>query len=272
MAWSSFFRRTAAPGEAPVAPPEPIDAVTPARVRARRRLIGAVVLLVLGVLGFPLVFETQPRPIPVDIPIEIPRKDASPPSPLNAAAPRAVEPLPSEAATAVVPEPVAPRTDDTITESREEAGRDIDRPSLPQVPGRTAEAVEPRAASPLPSPSSSPAKISNRPSAADPKLASVPSDAARAKALLEGQPLAAASEPGVARYIVQVGAFAESAAAQDTRSKLERAGLKTYTQVASTPGGSRIRVRLGPFGTREEADRAVAKAKGAGFAAIVQVL
>ena len=44
--------------------------------RARRRLIGAAVLLGLGVIGFPLLFETQPRPIAVDVPIEIPRKDA----------------------------------------------------------------------------------------------------------------------------------------------------------------------------------------------------
>ena len=49
------------------------------RTRARApRLIGAVVLVIVGVIGFPLVFETQPRPIPVDIPIEIPRKDGAP--------------------------------------------------------------------------------------------------------------------------------------------------------------------------------------------------
>ena len=33
-------------------------------------------LLVIGVIGFPLVFETRPRPVPVDIPIEIPRQDS----------------------------------------------------------------------------------------------------------------------------------------------------------------------------------------------------
>ena len=58
---------------------EPADAVRLARVKARQRLIGAIVLLGIGILGFPLVFETQPRPIPVDIPIEIPRREAMPP-------------------------------------------------------------------------------------------------------------------------------------------------------------------------------------------------
>jgi DedD protein len=36
------------------------------------------VLLVIGVIGFPLVFETRPRPVSVDIPIEIPRQDSAP--------------------------------------------------------------------------------------------------------------------------------------------------------------------------------------------------
>ena len=49
------------------------------RIRARRRLIGAAVLVAAGVVGFPLIFETQPRPIPVDLPIDIPRKDGAPP-------------------------------------------------------------------------------------------------------------------------------------------------------------------------------------------------
>jgi DedD protein len=31
------------------------------------------------VIGFPLLFETQPRPIPVDIPIIVPRRDGAPP-------------------------------------------------------------------------------------------------------------------------------------------------------------------------------------------------
>ena len=45
------------------------------RRRARHRLIGAAVLVLLGVVGFPMLFDTQPRPIPVDIAIEIPGQD-----------------------------------------------------------------------------------------------------------------------------------------------------------------------------------------------------
>ena len=42
------------------------------RKRAKHRLIGAAVLVLAGVIGFPLLFDNQPRPISVDIPIEIP--------------------------------------------------------------------------------------------------------------------------------------------------------------------------------------------------------
>src|SRR5476651_1354830 len=57
-------------------PAETAEAVREARARARRRLVGATVLLLIGVIGFPLLFETQPRPIPVDLPIEIPARNA----------------------------------------------------------------------------------------------------------------------------------------------------------------------------------------------------
>jgi len=69
-----------------------------------------------------------------------------------------------------------------------------------------------------------------------------------------------------------VGAFADAEAARETRQKVERLGLKTYTQVAQTSAGSRIRVRVGPFATREDAEAALAKAKAAGLAAVVLTL
>ena len=59
-------------------PPQSIEAV---RRRARHRLIGASVLVAIGVIGFPLLFESQPRPIAVDIPIDIPSRQAAKPLP-----------------------------------------------------------------------------------------------------------------------------------------------------------------------------------------------
>ena len=61
--------------------------------------------------------------------------------------------------------------------------------------------------------------------------------------------------------MVQVGAFADADKAREARNKLEKAGLKTYTQVADTNDGKRTRVRVGPFATKAEAEKAASKIK-----------
>ena len=113
-------------------------------------------------------------------------------------------------------------------------------------------------------------------------------EAARAKALLDGSSAsAAAAKPAPAsaaaavaagasasegRYVVQFGAFAETDKAQEARRKVEKTGLKTYTQVAETPQGKRIRARVGPFATKAEADKAAAKIKALDLPAAVLAL
>jgi DedD protein len=102
---------------------------------------------------------------------------------------------------------------------------------------------------------------------------------ARAKALLEGKSptpatasAAAPAEDGQERFVVQVGAFAEAGKAQEVRSKLEKAGLKTYTQVVQTSSGARTRVRVGPFAKKAEAEKAVTKIKSLDLSASVLTL
>jgi DedD protein len=276
---------------------EPVDAVQQARTRARQRLIGAIVLLAIGIIGFPLVFETQPRPIPVDVPIEIPRREALPPLAVPPArpAPQRSSQGTAETAPAAAPVIAAPTAstptgastrssasaargaDAVITESSADAGRDVSAPraAAPErAASRTiAQAAPPaeapkRAASPTPPPAA--ASASTRTAAAT--AASAPrstAEAERARALLEGRPVASADEQ---RFLVQVGAFADAEAARETRKKVEKLGLKTYTQVAQTPSGSRIRVRVGPFASRGEAEAALAKTKAAGLAAVLLTL
>jgi DedD protein len=249
---------------------EPADAVLKARTRARQRLIGAAVLVVIGVIGFPLVFETQPRPIPVDIPIVIPRKDGAPPlamPPSRATAglaPSVAQPAPSAASVPTVASP----PDQVITETREQAGKEVANEAAPAPRPPSAPVVSEKAATkPVPKP----AAVEPAPKAvAEAKPATKAADAVRAKALLEGTEPAKASSG--ARFVLQVGAFAEASAARETRLKVEKLGLKTYTQVADTPSGSRIRVRVGPFASREEADKALAKARSAGLSGVVLTL
>jgi DedD protein len=171
------------------------------RRQARHRLIGAAVLVLVAVVGFPMVFDTSPRPIAADVPIVIPAQPAL--APLTPAA-----------------------------------------PAEPQVAK-----VEPAPATPAPAP-----EVPAKPSApATPPVAKTAAPAA-------------ASAPATGeRFVVQVGAYADQARAREVRLKIERAGLKTYTQVAKTSEGNRIRVRLGPFNTRAEADKVAQKIKSLGL-------
>lgn len=100
------------------APTESVDAM---RQRAKHRLIGAAVLVGVGVVAFPLLFDTQPRPVAVDIPIDIPDKNKAkplvPPPAAVAAKPVASEPAskPAPVVEAVKPpvaaaKPAAPAT------------------------------------------------------------------------------------------------------------------------------------------------------------------
>jgi len=255
---------------------EPADAVQQARTRARQRLIGAIVLLAIGVIGFPLVFETQPRPIPVDIPIEIPRRDALPPlamPPPRPAAARASanETAPTASASAPTAARLAPSpthgNDGVITESSSDAGRDV---TAPRASARASAPVESsrRAASAAVAAASTPAVARAAVAASAPAVARA-DDGARARALLEGRAASAVEEQ---RYVVQVGAFADAEAARETRKNVEKLGLKTYTQVAQTSAGSRIRVRVGPFTSRGDAEAALAKAKAAGMNAVLLTL
>ena len=268
MGLLSIFKRRAETSPHPAAN-ETADAVQRARTLARQRLIGAAVLVVIGIVGFPLVFETQPRPIPVDIPIEVPRKDGAP----ALVMPAARAPLATATTAAVAPEPsaapVAAAPNDVITESREDAGREV----AGAVAAPTVTRPEPKpptkpAAVPEPTPAPAEPKPEPKPEA---KPTTASNDGARARSLLEAKPAAAApAEAG--RFVVQVGAFADATAARETRLKVEKLGLKTYTQVAATAAGNRIRVRVGPFGSRDEADKAMARAKGAGLSAVVLTL
>ncbi|MDP2018346.1 MAG: SPOR domain-containing protein [Hydrogenophaga sp.] len=237
-----FKSRSGSQGNPSTPPPQSIEAV---RRRARHRLIGASVLVLLGVVGFPLLFDTQPRPISVDIPIEIPAKNTPAPA-VKAPATASTPPAPAAA------KPPAPSV-----EARETLSAREEVVEAPAQPKPAAEA----AAQPA-------------------KTASAPTDAERARALLEGNTAtppataaAAAPATGAAeRLVVQVGAFSEEAGARSVRQKLEAAGLKTYTHVAETAEGRRIRVRLGPYASRPEADKAAARVKALGLPAAILTL
>ena len=248
--------------------PQPAPSVEVIRQRAKYRLVGATVLVLVGVIGLPLLFDKQPRPIAVDIPIEIPDKNKQLPLVIPAA-----------------PGPGAVRADSAVSAPQATVVTESAEPS------KSSSDTQQKAVVAQTHPASSASKeVAKEPANETPKpatpaasaAASKPADAARAQALLEGKATppktadvkASAAQPAASasRFVVQVGAFAENARAHDVRLKLEQAGVKTYAQVAETKDGRRIRVRAGPFATRSDADKAAEKIKKLSLPAAVLVL
>ncbi|MCB1999135.1 MAG: SPOR domain-containing protein [Rhodoferax sp.] len=236
---------------------KPAPTVEAVRRRAMHRLIGAAVLVLAAVIGFPLIFDNQPRPIPVDLPIEIVDRNKVKPLVLPPAAP-AAESVAGAQETAPAPTPAAPAVAATPTPAPAPA------PAATTPPATTAATA--------PAPPKAAAEV--------PEIRAL--DAKKARALLEGRTPAdqAAAAPSAAtrsaandapkapakaaaasddRYVVQIGAFADAAKVRDVRRRVEAAGLKTYTQVVGTSEGDRTRVRVGPFSDRAEADKAAEK-------------
>ena len=264
------FRLPGSKAETRTNSPGPAESIEGLRRRARHRLIGAAVLVLVAVIGFPLVFDTQPRPVAVDVAIQIPDRNKVKPltvasAPVDAAStPHA----PAGSATAQVPARASldAREEIVAPGSEKKAEKPSVKSSEPAIhsEAKSSPPVAPKA-EPKPEP-----KPETKPPAAKPA-----DDGSRAQALLEGKetaapPKAAASDTG--RFIVQVGAFADATKARETRLKVEKAGLTTYTHVAETPEGKRIRVRVGPFTNRAEAEKAAARIRGLDLPAAILTL
>ena len=220
------------------------------RRRARHRLFGSVVLVFIAVVAFPLLFDSQPRPVAVDTPIVIPDRNSTAPLATGVPVPAAqapAKPLLSAASS------TAPSSAVSAQASLEPGKEEVVAPSIPATSAHTPAASE-AVSKPEPAPKAAPAKTGAKAETAE--AAKPASDGQRAKALLEGKPPAA--DPG--KVIVQVGAFADVDKVREVRRKLESAGLKTYTQTVEGKDGKRTtRVRVGPFETRAEADKAAAR-------------
>ena len=242
----------------------PAESVEVIRKRARHRLMGSVILVLGAVVGLPLLFDSQPRPVAIDTPIVIPdRNQAAPLAPPVAGKSAGSKERP----TSIGPDQTAPQS--VKTDVANVAALDANE-EIVNKEGKSAVKTETKIEQ-KPEAKSEPKTDIKTESKADSKtdkkqeiksdakdgVKDASKDAAKAKALLDGKDVSKPSD--AVRSVVQVGAFADAAKAKEARSKLEQAGIKTYTQEIETKEGKRIRVRVGPFASKEEADKAAEK-------------
>ena len=214
---------------------EPMDPMLPEKKRARRRLIGATALVLAAVIGLPMIFDSEPRPISQDINIQIPPRDKAPA--MNASP----MPLPPTQAT----QPEAPPPEAQKPEAPQQTAADA-APSAPSVPSASDAKPEPR------QPSSA--------ALAGEKAATVAIGEKRVDSLVD-KPSAAPADAGKSadknkgRFIVQVAAVSNKAKVDELLQKLKRGGIEGYWQKITTKEGDRFRVRVGPFSSRDEAEK-----------------
>ncbi|WP_343499301.1 SPOR domain-containing protein [Achromobacter denitrificans] len=229
------------------------------RGRARRRLAGAVALVLAAVIILPMVLDSQPVPVADDIPIRVPDRNTP------------FQPQVSE------PQAAATETPATSPAPTEPAAVPTPPPVVSVPPPVAAAPATPPAAQPTTPPATAP-KPATPPAKPDPKPATPPKpdtrsdDGARALALLEGRaapaatPAPAPKPAAKGNFVLQIAAYTTSEDAQSRRSKLHQAGVtNAFVEQATIGGKQQYRLRVGPFPSREAAQAAQARLRTLGY-------
>jgi DedD protein len=199
--------------------------------RARRRLIGAIVLVTAIIVVLPMVLDSEPRPAGQEVTVQIPSPDSGifkskvvplPAAPESKVAPKAPDPAPS----------AKPPVDEA---KKAEAA--------PPVPTPVAEAPKPALKAETDIAKPAPAKAPAKPAA-------------------KKKP---AAKPAGGKFVVQVIALADAGRAKEMQEKIAAAGIQSYTEVVKTAKGDVTRVRAGPFATRAAAEKAREQLKALGM-------
>ncbi|WP_175967878.1 SPOR domain-containing protein [Burkholderia sp. BCC0322] len=223
-----------------------LDPTLPEKQRARRRLVGAIALVVAAVIVLPMVLDSHPKPVTDDIAIDIPNRPAH-----QAVAPRDDDASDVQAGVAH-DEP--PASDVAVAA----APTDADKPAAKPDTTTTA-AVTP------PKPAPKPAAPAAKPAA--PKPAPAPAAVANTDAASpDSSDASSPSSPAGARFAVQLGSFKDDATARSWATKLKSAGVPAYVEHRKQADGSTATLlRAGPFADRAAASAAIAKVREAGL-------
>jgi DedD protein len=216
--------------------------------RARRRLIGAVVLVTAIIVVLPMLLDSEPKPAGQEVKVQIPSPDSGiftskavplPAAPESKAAPKAPEPAPAA-------KPPVEDAKKPVQDSKKIAAA----PSATETPAAPAAKVSPQEI-PQPAlkaetelPKAVPAKKPAKAAAKKPKPA---------------------AKPAGGKFVVQVIALADAERAKQMQGQITAAGIKSYTEVVKTAKGDVTRVRAGPFATRQAAEKAREQLKALGM-------
>lgn len=193
--------------------------------QTRRRLIGAVALVLLVVILLPVVFDKEPAPSAGnDIELRIPNKDSA-----GEFQPKIDLPELDKMASATAAAPVVASA--TVATSAPV----VLTPAVADKPAAEKTVVP------------APAAV-NKPR---PEVKAEPKTKPAARPKPESKPSAKAAAVPKSGWAVQVGAFSNADTAKALQGRLSKQGYHAYTEKA----GSVVRVRVGGYPTREAAEK-----------------
>ncbi|GAB3625441.1 Cell division protein DedD [Pandoraea terrae] len=265
--------RTAAGGE--YSEHEQLDPLLPEKQRARRRLVGALALVLAAVIILPMVLAPEPKSTTDDIAIQIPGKDASLP-PVHVKAAQQSLDSGEEEVRQGVGSSAAAKPDDT--------GRAADTAN--------AAALKPSAI-PTPAPITEPADTANPANPPNPPVVQTPPAkpvaAQAARALPDAKPeikheakpdvkpepkkdAAATPAPsekaaGTGHYVIRIGAFASEDRARAWLVKLKLVNVPSYMEKKKIDDRMLYLLRAGPFSDKNSAESAGKKIRDIGLTA-----
>ena len=237
------------------------------RARARRRLVGAVALVLAAVVVLPMVLNPEPDRVAADIPIRVPDTQ----TPFN---PSVNSPLAQNDTSRLPAEQGAPSGSGGVISSGDPSGIPPAPPPLssalpsegqaPSTSPAPPPTVTPPAAPPAPVP-----RAETKP-APRPEPTARSDDGERALALLEGRepgpatPAPRAVEKG--NFVLQIASYSARSDADGRREKLHAAGVtNAFVQAANIAGKEQFRLRVGPFPSRDAAQAAQARLRTLGY-------
>lgn len=230
------------------------------RRRARRRLLGAVVLAFAAAIALPLVFEKEPPPLPDEVDIRVPPVDKTPfnpksaatkgDPPLASATPKSADATKGSAAPAPLASPV-----ETAAQPVSPAG------ATKTTPAPVAETTS----EPTPAKQKSDATSVPTTDKKDDRVAAVPAR------IDNTDPDGPKTEPKAGDFAVQLIAVRDAVNAQKVLERARSLGYKTaYREKIDVAGGNVVtRVRTGPYKDKARAEQIQTKLKAEGFDAVV---
>jgi DedD protein len=208
----------------------------------KERLIGAAVLVALGVWLIPWVLDGEQEQVELDgsdAALQLPTRDDPVPVRTQTLSLGELQPFADEApAASATPPPAATETAPAPPVAEPLAARTETPAANVEEPVPATAAVEaPAAATPAPAPLPAPA----------------PTPAAtRAPAAATATPATGVAAKGA--WVVQVGSFGEEANAARLAQRVNTFGYKPSVSSLRANGRTMYRVRVGPFATRPQAD------------------